>query len=165
MKYDKLIFVCRDNLLQSPVAAALMNHIKRDEWLEVTSRGLIVLFPEPYHSKAYSLLQNNGIILNNGTAIGIDASDFSDTTLILAMDRDVQNEILEEFDTAKNVFTIMEFAGGSGNILDPYGGDVDLYAMFYESIRGWVIKVEETLHRMNEATLLREANGSDTDQE
>lgn len=165
MKYDKLIFVCRDNLIQSPIAAAIMNHIKRDEWLEVTSRGLIVLFPEPYHSKAYSLLQNNGIVLDNGTAVGIESSDFSETTLILAMDRDVQKEILEEFDSAQNVYTVMEFAGGSGNILDPYGGDVDLYAMFYESIYGWVSKVEETLHDMNEQTLLEEATSSNMNAE
>lgn len=44
MLYDKVIFVCRDNICQSPAAVTILNSIKKDEWLEVSSRGLVVLF-------------------------------------------------------------------------------------------------------------------------
>lgn len=50
MLYDKVIFVCRDNICQSPAAVTILNSIKKDEWLEVSSRGLVVLFSEPYLS-------------------------------------------------------------------------------------------------------------------
>lgn len=149
MKYDKLIFVCRDNLYQSPMAAAIMKCIRRDEWLRVESRGLIVLFPEPFHSRAYAVLRNNGIIMENGTAAQLREEDFGEKTLILTMDREGKQKILTEYEYAQNVFTIMEFAGGSGDIMDPYGGDNDLYAMFYESIKGWVTLAEKKLHEIN----------------
>lgn len=51
MLYDKVIFVCRDNICQSPAAVTILNSIKKDEWLEVSSRGLVVLFSEPYSMK------------------------------------------------------------------------------------------------------------------
>ncbi len=148
-KYNKLIFVCMDNSCSSPVAEAIMKAIKRDEWLTVQSRGLIVLFPEPYNPKAYSLLRNNGIILENGTSALLTEEDMGEDVLILTMDREQKNKILQDFEKAQNVYTIMEFAGGSGDIVDPYGGEAQLYSMFFESIKEWVVKVEEKLHIIN----------------
>ena len=44
----------------------------------------------------------------------------------------------------------MEFAGGKGDIIDPYGGDMDVYAMFFESIDKWVNLIENTLYKMED---------------
>lgn len=59
MLYDKVIFVCRDNICQSPAAVTILNSIKKDEWLEVSSRGLVVLFSEPYSMKIHSLFKKS----------------------------------------------------------------------------------------------------------
>ena len=32
MLYDKVIFVCRDNICQSPAAVTILNSIKKDEY-------------------------------------------------------------------------------------------------------------------------------------
>lgn len=126
-----------------------MRDINRIDELEILSRGIIVLFPEPYNPKARAILSSNNIILENGTSTGLTDEDFSETTLILTMDRDEKQKITEEFDKAENVYTIMEFAGGSGDIFDPYGGDTDVYALFYESIKNWVTQVEQKLYEIN----------------
>ena len=52
LMFRKLIFVCRDNLCRSPVAEAIMKNISRIKDLEIVSKGIIVLFPEPYNPKA-----------------------------------------------------------------------------------------------------------------
>ena len=119
--YQKVIFVCRDNLCQSPVAEMILKCIKRDEWLDVESRGMVVLFPEPYSLKAHNLLRNNGIFMENGTSKQLVQADFSRTTLILTMDREQKQKIISEYNNTENVYSIMEFAGGSGDIFDPYG--------------------------------------------
>ena len=149
MKYRKLIFVCRDNSCRSPIAAAIMKEINKMPELEIVSRGIIVLFPEPYNPKARAILANNDIILENGTSIGLEDSDFTEDTLVLTMDRDEKQKVQAEFENNQNVFTIMEFAGGSGDIFDPYGGDSDVYALFFESIKTWVTQVHNTLYEIN----------------
>ena len=78
MLYDKVIFVCRDNICQSPAAVTILNSIKKDEWLEVSSRGLVVLFSEPYSMKIHSLLRNHGIIMDNGVSRPLEEKDFGD---------------------------------------------------------------------------------------
>ena len=149
LKCRKLIFVCRDNSCRSPIATAIMREINQMPELEITSRGIIVLFPEPYNPKARAILASNNIILENGTSTGLADEDFSEDTLVLTMDRDEKQKIVEEFENCQNVYTIMEFAGGSGDIFDPYGGDADVYALFFESVKTWVTQVHNTLYEIN----------------
>ena len=148
MKYRKLIFVCRDNLCRSPIAAAIMREINKIPELEITSRGIIVLFPEPYNPKARAILAGNNIILENGTSESLLEEDFGEDTLILTMDRDEKHKLIEEYENCQNVYTIMEFAGGSGDIFDPYGGDSDVYALFFEAVKTWVTQVHNTLYEI-----------------
>ena len=126
-----------------------MREINKMPELEIVSRGIIVLFPEPYNPKARAILANNDIILENGTSIGLEDSDFTEDTLVLTMDRDEKQKVQSEFENSQNVYTVMEFAGGSGDIFDPYGGDSDVYALFFESIKTWVTQVHNTLYEIN----------------
>lgn len=144
--YHKLIFVCMDNSCRSPVAEAIMKQINRVSDLMIMSKGIIVLFPEPYNTKARAVLLGNNIIMENGTSTPLAEEDFNEDTLVLTMDRNEKQKIIEEFDNPVNVYTIMEFAGGSGDIFDPYGGDTDVYALFFESIKSWVTQVEQKLY-------------------
>ena len=105
--------------------------------------------PEPYSLKAHNLLRNNGIVMENGTSRQLEQEDFSPNTLILTMNREQKQKIIAEYEHTENVYSIMEFAGGSGDIVDPYGGDTDLYSMFYTSIRSWVDQVEMKIHKLN----------------
>lgn len=149
MNINKVIFVCTDNSCRSPVAAAIMKKINRLPDLSIQSKGIIVLFPEPYNPKARSVLLNNDIILENGTSVQLSIDDFSNDTLILTMDRNEKKKLIEDFHTDTNIFTIMEFAGGSGDIFDPYGGDMEVYSLFFEAIKTWVTQVEEKIYEIN----------------
>lgn len=150
-KYNRLIFVCMDNLCRSPMAEAVMKRINRTPGLDISSRGIIVLFPEPYNPKATSILRSSGIILENGLSKPLTEEDFGEDVLVLTMDRTEKQKISEEFENAVNVYTIMEFAGGSGDIMDPYGGDKDVYALFLESINTWVAQAEQKIYEINSA--------------
>lgn len=149
MKFNRVIFVCSDNLCRSPVAEAVMKSINRMPELKIESRGLVVLFPEPYNPKAQSVLRNKGIIMENGQSEQLREEDMSEDTLVLTMDREEKQKLTDEYRNVQNVYTIMEFAGGSGDIMDPYGGDVDVYSLFFESMKMWVAQAEEKLYEIN----------------
>lgn len=146
--YKKVIFVCMDNSCRSPMATSIFKTINRCKDIKAESRGLVVLFPEPYNPKAASVLRHNGIIMENGHTEQLKEEDFDSDTLVLTMDRTQKHKILQEYPVAQNVYTIMEFAGGRGDIMDPYGGDMDVYVLFYEAINTWVVQVENKLYEM-----------------
>lgn len=147
--YNRVIFVCTDNICMSPMAAAVMKNIKRDEWISVESRGLVVLFPEPVSAKAAMVMRNHGYVLDAGTAKRLEDADFSENTLVLTMSREEKHKILREYHNVNNLYTIMEFIGENGDIIDPYGGDNDVYEMFYTSICDKIEQVEHKIHDIN----------------
>lgn len=48
---NKIIFVCNGNTCRSPMAATIMGTFLQDTDILVQSRGMVVLFPEPYNPK------------------------------------------------------------------------------------------------------------------
>ena len=146
MKYNRIIFVCEDNTCRSPMAEAIMKQINRSEGLTVSSRGVLVLFPEPYNPKAASVLRSNGIIMENGESAQLEASDLGRNVLVLTMNAEEKNKLLNNYRDAENIYTITEFAGGTGDIPDPYGADMEAYAHFYEVLKQWIERVEDRIY-------------------
>ena len=64
-RYEKIIFVSMNNTIRGPMAELLMKKITKHKDLEIISRGLVVLFQEPFNPKAVAVLRNRGIILDN----------------------------------------------------------------------------------------------------
>ena len=50
-KYDRLIFVSSSDTAVGPMAEAILQSKFLLEELEITSKGVVVLFPEPIESK------------------------------------------------------------------------------------------------------------------
>ena len=59
--YSKIIFVCDSGTSRAPMAEAILKEYTIRYPLEVESRGLVVLFPEPINQKAEAILISNGI--------------------------------------------------------------------------------------------------------
>ena len=62
-KYNKVIFVCNGNTCRSPMAATIFSSVKNDDKLLVASRGMVVLFDEPYNPKAVAVCAAHDMIL------------------------------------------------------------------------------------------------------
>ena len=58
-----------------PMAELLMKHITVHKDIEIISRGLIVLFPEPVNPKAIAVMRQKGIILDNRTSVALTEED------------------------------------------------------------------------------------------
>lgn len=123
----KLIFVCTDNTCMGPIAETIFRNENRDLDLDISSRGLVVLFPEPVNPKAETVLATHGLIISSHTAHQFKAEEVDEETLILTMNTVQKRRLATDFFINDNVYTISEFAGVHKDVDDPYGKETKDY--------------------------------------
>jgi len=145
-KYQKLIFVCTGNTCRSPMAEAIYKNLEKVSEMKVISRGLVVLFSEPINPKAEIVLKKHDLELSNHVAKGLKASDIDENTIILTMTAIQKKKITGLYPEAKNVFLIKEYAGESGDVVDPYGATLMEYEECYIEL-GRLVK--KSVYKLN----------------
>ncbi|MCI8514598.1 MAG: hypothetical protein HFI93_08260 [Lachnospiraceae bacterium] len=148
--FSRLIFVCTDNSCLSIMAETVMNRIKRGRPLEVMSRGLVVLFPEPVNQKAVTILENHYMEPLARESRGLETRDLNETTLVLTMTVSEKRRVMESFPMANFVYTLREFTGESGDVEQP-GGELENYEACYRRILRLVTAAAEILFKEEKA--------------
>ncbi len=134
-RINKIIFVCTDNTCLSNMAAAVFEGIRGEREIQVASRGLVVLFPEPINQKAVAILKSHKLELLEEEAKPLESRDLIPGTLVLTMTGAEKAQVLERFPETKGMlFTIREFAGQEGDLIEPLGGTLADYGACYEHI-------------------------------
>lgn len=145
-KSSKLIFVCTGNTCRSPIAEAIYKSLDEVGDIKVLSRGLVVLFNEPINPKAETVLDMHELALKNHIAKGLKSSDIDENSLILTMTESQKKKVLKDFPKANEVYTIKEFTGEIGDVVDPYGGTLMDYDECYKDLARLVKK---TFYKVN----------------
>ena len=130
--YQKIVFVCKENVSLSPMAEWLMKSILMDRQKEIISRGLVVLFPEPRSMKVTDVLARHGVPCDEQVSQEICQEDVDENTLVITMNFQEKVKLIEDFELPDTqVFTLKEFVDEEGDVMDPYGGDEDAYDAFF----------------------------------
>ena len=119
--FSRILFVDEANTDLSVMAAALFSQLSGERPVEIDSRGLVVLFPEPVNAKAEAVLKPGGLKALSSQSRELVPGDLNATTLILTMTESEKRTVLDQFPDANFVYTIREFAGEQGNMDVPYG--------------------------------------------
>lgn len=132
---NKVIFVCVGNTCISPMAATIMSTFLQGTDILVQSRGMVVLFPEPYNPKAVAVASKHGMIMVSDSTKQIENEDFDNNTLVLVMNSNMKKKLYDKYDRAINVYTLSEYAGeGDIEVLDPYGKCMEEYNKCFEQL-------------------------------
>ena len=130
---NKVIFVCVGNTCRSPMAATIMSTFLQGTDILVQSRGMVVLFPEPYNPKAVAVASKHGMVSDSTKQI--ENEDFDNNTLVLVMNSNMKKKLYDKYDRAINVYTLSEYAGeGDIEVLDPYGKCMEEYNKCFEQL-------------------------------
>lgn len=129
------------------MAEAIFRSMENNRDIEVLSRGSVVLFPEPINPKAEVVLNNHNLNIVEHNAKQLKEDDIKDDTLVLTMNESLKIEVITNYPKAKDIHTLTEFVGESGDVVDPYGGTLTEYeACFTELVR----LVKKTVYKINE---------------
>lgn len=144
MAFSKIIFVCTENTCRSIMAESLFNRIKGVRPMEVISRGLVVLFPEPVNAKAVKVMAAHGTWAEKELSEPLLVKDIDDTALILTMTVREKKKVMETFEQANFIYTIREFIGDTGDIDEPFG-ELDEYEACYCLLKELITTIIERL--------------------
>ncbi len=151
-RYDRLIFVSNGDTALGPMAEAILQSKFLLDVLEVTSRGAVVLFPEPINPKAEAVLAGNGLTMKDHVSAPLLAEDFDERTLILATDESVKQKLQKQFgEQADGIRTITEFVGDGRKLSDPYGGGLADYGVSFAELN---LLIGKLVLQLNEEELL-----------
>ena len=85
-----------DDTARAPMAKAILQSKELPWPMEIGSRGLVVLFPQPVNQKVEAVLARNGLSAKDHTTTPLTAEDINDDTLLLVME-DSQREKIPPF--------------------------------------------------------------------
>ena len=94
---NKVIFVCVGNTCRSPMAATIMSTFLQGTDILVQSRGMVVLFPEPYNPKAVAVASKHGMIMVSDSTKQIENEDFDNNTLVLVMNSNMKKKLYDKY--------------------------------------------------------------------
>ncbi|MCD7744701.1 MAG: phosphotyrosine protein phosphatase [Lachnospiraceae bacterium] len=152
-KYDRLIFASKGDTAAGPMAEAIMQSKYLLDELDVTSKGLVVLFPEPINPKAEAVLVSNGLTMKEHMSDPLVREDFNERTLILTFTDEVRQKVLEAFEPEREdlVQVLYRYVGESEGPENPYGGSLADYGKCFSQLE---IMVKKLVVLLNEEELL-----------
>ena len=142
MNPKNILIVGTNNTTRSYMAEAVLKRLCEEHGLEdviVSSRGIVVLFPEPVNPRAAQAVGDAGFKLKEFQAVKLTEADVEDADLILTITLEEKERVLADYEDvlrdADKVFTISEAAKEPVGIPNPYGKEPADYATCFITVK------------------------------
>ncbi len=131
---NRLVFVSESDTGKGPMAAGAMGLCALARKYEIVSRGLVVLLPEPINEKAEAVMISNGIQIKDYKSNALTEEDFTDDTMVIAVERQQYESMLSKYDHASSVYLLEELIGRPVNYEDLRGKELSDYGKCFEQM-------------------------------
>lgn len=147
MKVDRVIFVDKKGNTRSAMAWALFRRMFPDSGIEPLARGIVVSFDEPLNQKTEAVMAGNGLETEGFRSVELSDQDITDNTLIFTMNARQRQDVISGSERAdeNNTFVLSEFAGEELEIMDPYGGNLQVYGICLEALARTIEKLPDKI--------------------
>lgn len=147
MKVKRVIFVDKKGNARSAMARALFRKMYPDSGIEALARGLVVSFGEPLNQKAEAVMAGKGLETEGFISEQLTDGDIRPGTLIFTMKESHRERIINDYSGAneKNTFVLSSFVGEELEIMDPYGGNLQVYGICLEALGSTLEELPEKL--------------------
>lgn len=141
----RVLFVCTGNTCRSPMAEAILKN-KAIENIEVRSAGVFAMGGSQASPHAKAVLQENDIPEQHSSAM-LSETDIKWANYIFTMTEGHKNTVVNLYPAAADkTFTLKEFAGSiERDIVDPYGGSIEIYRATFKDIHSAIEKIIDQL--------------------
>lgn len=140
-----ILFVCTGNTCRSPMAETIFNHLMSED-KKARSAGLFAANGSSAAYNAREVLHENGMQISHSSEL-LDETHLTWATLVLAMTTGHKILLMERFPgAADKIFTLKEYVNGNNgdlDVLDPYGGDLDVYRATFAELKALIGKISE----------------------
>ena len=141
----RIIFASDSGTSRAAMAAGILRSLPEAADFSVEARGLLVQFPEPLNQKAEAVMISNGIVWENFSSRQLEESDFDGRTMVFTMSASQRQKILDTYEgaTEENTRVLSAYVGDELEIVDPYGGLLQVYGLCFEVLKNAIERLPE----------------------
>lgn len=144
-----VLFVCTGNTCRSPMAEALLKHVKNSDQLEVRSAGVFAIDGNDASRYAIEALSEKGIQCSHqSSSLSKELVEWA--TIILTMTNNHKQSVIDLYPRAgRKTYTLAEYVARDDeekrDITDPYGGSLHIYRQTLSDLEGLIKKLVNKL--------------------